>query len=210
MIDPLVLSLTLPYVKKESKWVMVAARTSKSLSLFFDTVQHHWEYRYRNLMAKLDSGRARFEIERYVRCQYRDSFYWTDTKMACLNQIFFAILILDHLPRSCARQAVPQMKRAINRMRVWNCQSDANATFTAKSPKSRRVNTPGGCRKSYFIGAISLRKTSSPADLIDNNGLLDTLSTWMETPDIDEGYGSDQSWECECGDSYSASYWEEE
>jgi hypothetical protein len=32
----------------------------------------------------------------------------------------------------------------------------------------------------------------------------------METPDIDEGYGSDQSWECECGDSYSASYWEEE
>lgn len=209
MVDPFVLSLTLPYIKNESKWIMMAARTSKSLSLFFDTVQHHWEHKYRKLLAKLESGQARFEIERYVHCQYRDSFYWDNTRLACLDQIFFTISFLDHIPRSFARQAVPQMKQAIHRMRKWNRQSDASATFTAKPPKPRSVNTPGGCRKKYFIGSISFKKTSVPLDPIDINNLLGTLSMWMETPDTDEGYSSDESWECGCGDSYSASYWQD-
>jgi len=206
MIDSSVLSLTLPYVKNESKWIMVAARTSKALSVFFDATQHHWEYRYKKLLAKLNSGRARFEIKRYVHCQYRDSFYWSDTDN--LDAFFFTISILDCLPRSFARQAVPQIKQAIGVMREWNRQSDANVFFTAKPSKPRSVNVPGGCRKTYFVGSISFRVVEAPGQLIDH-GLLDTLSRWMETPDDDAGYTTDESWECGCGDSYSASYWQD-
>jgi hypothetical protein len=204
MLDPNVASLVLPYVKKERQWVMLAARTSKALSHFLDMVQHHWESRFRTLLTKLRSGRARFEIERYVHCCMSDSFYWSDRDN--LNGFAFTVSVLEDVPRSFARQAVPQLMRIMDIMNDWNAGGDASISFTARRRLPNRNLFPSsGCRKTFYIGAIPIRTATTPSALV--SGDLDVLADWMDSRDREGGYDTDESWECECGESYSTSGW---
>ena len=86
-----VASLILPYVSSHRHWIMFAARTNKAFSVHLDKCRH-WDERFKQLLMDLRSGRARFEVQRYVSCSMTDCFYW-DPKDN-LDGIYFTISVL--------------------------------------------------------------------------------------------------------------------
>jgi hypothetical protein len=199
-MDVAVASLVLPHIDAELKWVMFAARTSKALAAHLD-MNCHWDDQYRSLLAELNSGRARFEITRYVSCCRRDSFYWDYD----LRDFFFTVCVLQPSTKSFARQAVPQMRQAQRIMDDWNYDAhEGEAEYTASEVVRIPMKARGdACRTNYYIGSIPLRVASTAsAPLL--TGDIWTLSAWLETPYIDQGYSTDESWECGCGESYHA------
>ena len=203
MLSPIITSLVLPYVRSERRWVMLSARTSKSLSLFLDSVQHHWDHRYKKLLSKLRSGRARFEITRHVRCCMRDQFYWSDRNQ--LDGFAFTVTVVEQAHTSFARQAVPQLKRILGLVERTLDGVDIDVIFTARS-RMRTRTTPfiQGCNQAHFIGAIPVRAASTPTELV--RGDLDALGRWLEPWEDEEGgYDTDESWVCECGEVHHTS-----
>jgi len=199
MVDPVILSLVLPYVRNERQWVLLAACTNKSLSFYLDVVQHHWESRYKKLIADLQSGRARFDIERYVHCGATDPFTWNGS---CELGISFSVSVVEPSQHSFARQVVPQVKQARSIMNKWNAEADACATYTAKKSKQKKLNDTllRACKATYFIGSIPLRIGSGPL----LNGDIDALAGRLQLSCVSDGYSTDESWEweCECGEQY--------
>ena len=181
-------SLVLPYIDSERTWILLAARTSKALSAH---LVHHWEDRYRQLLADLRSCRARFEITRYVSCHMRDPFYWGEDDT--LDAWFFTVSILK--PQSFARQAVPQIQQALCMMENW----EGDAEYTASEEIPSMPTAP--CKVFYPIGSIPIRVAYTPTPLL--TGSLEQLSEWLETPHFDEGYSTDESWECDCGETHT-------
>ena len=194
----MIASQVLPYVKNQGKWIMLAARTSKALSVYLDVGQHHWENRFKKLLAKLRSGQARCEIRRFVSCCMGDAFVGRNTQT--LNGFAFTISIEEAAPRSFARQAVPQFKQIMRIMKDWNACGNTSVRFTAKKVKAPRK---AGCGQMHFVGAIPIRTASTPTALVSGN--LEALANWVESEDDESGYDTGESWECECGESYSAS-----
>jgi len=221
MLQPTITSLVLPYVRGERKWVMFAARTNKALAVFLDSVQHHWEHRYKHFLARLRSGKARFEIMRYVGCHMRDPFCWEGN----LDGFGFTITTVESNPYSFARQAIPQLKRILRRVARALDGDDVRVDFTARSRVRRPKPFVRGCGKTHFIGAIpvTLLISSEPStelisskpstELISSKpstelmrGDLDALGRWLERWDAeDNGYDTDESWVCECGQAHHAS-----
>jgi hypothetical protein len=199
MLTPMVASLALPYVQKDAHWVMLAARTSKSLSAFLDVAQHHWETRFQKLLTRLRSGRARFEIRRYVSCCTGDSIFQRIPKN--LDGFAFTVSIADAAPHSFARQAVPQLKQIMRIMKGWNRGGSTTVVLTANRPKRARK---AGCGQMHYVGAIPLRTASTPSELVSGN--LDALADWVEDTGEGSGFETDESWECKCGKAYSASW----
>jgi hypothetical protein len=200
-MDLSIASLVLPYIDSERAWVMLAARTNKALSAHLDA-NHHWEGEYSQLLEDLRSGRARFEITRYVGCFMSDPFYWDETDN--LDEFSFSVSFLESSRQSFARQVVPQVKQALLIMEEW-CDEYGEAEYTASEADMKPQQGGGTCKTTYHIGSIPLRVTDTPSRLW--NGDLDKLSSWMRPPYEDHGYDTDVSWECECGESYSASEW---
>ena len=203
MADSVILSLVLPYVRNERQWVLLAACTNKALSFYFDKVQRHWDSRYKKLIADLQSGRARFDIERYVHCGATDSFGWGD---GVELGICFSVSIAEPSQHSFARQAVPQVKRARDIMSKWNGSADACAAYTAKKVKKLKggaVPLLRACKTTYFIGSIPLRVGSGPL----LQGDLQALAARLQRSYVSDGYSTDESWEweCECGEQYRSS-----
>jgi hypothetical protein len=200
MLTPMLTSLVLPYVKGERKWTMLAARTSKSLSEFLDAEQHHWESRYKNLLSRLHSGRARFEIRRRVHCYRRDAFYWDDDSN--LDGFGFTVSVIQPHARSFARQAVPQLRQIMRIMERWHRCLEIEVTFAARRKAPARIPFVHGCRKTHYIGAIPIRVASTPTDMVRGN--LYALADWMDSPeDEEDGYDTESSWECECGETHT-------
>ena len=194
MPDPLAMSLVLPYVRGHTKWVMLAVRTSKSLSQFFDVDQRHWDKRYKTLLQKLLSGRARFNIKRYTDCVRRDP--WDSSRIT--GAVAFTISIIEALPRSFARQAVPQMKQILRIVKDWSNGRDIKAIFTAKP---FNLSLRARCERMQYAGFIPINTVSTPSELV--SGDLEALAISLEPRE--DGYETSESWECDCGESYSAS-----
>ena len=200
MSTALAMSLALQHVNSQRKWVMLAACTSKSLSEYLEANSFHWENRFKHMLAKLRSGRARFEILRYVSCCKGDPFYMRNVRNPlALEGFVFTVSIVD--PRRFARQAVPQLKQLMGIMKKWDADGHTDVTFTAKKTKASRE---AGCEQMHFVCSIPVRIASTPTALV--TGSLDALADWVDTRDDESGYDTGDSWECdECGESYSAS-----
>jgi hypothetical protein len=202
MLTPMLTSLVLPYVKSERKWTLLAARTSKSLSAFLDMEQHHWESRYKNLLARLRSGRARFEIQRRVHCYRRDPFYWDNDSN--LNGFGFTVSVIQPHAHSFARQAVPQLRQIMRIMGRWNRGGETEVTFTGRRKMGVVIPFVYGCRKTHFIGAIPIHVAWTPTEPMRGN--LYALADWMDSQaDEEDGYDTESSWACECGETHSES-----
>ena len=133
-----------------------------------------------------------------------DSFYWGEGDN--LDGYCFTITVLEHSGKSFARQAAQQYLQAQHMMEEWDDYNMETTTiYTAdevSTPPSLRDT--GICKTDIPIGFIPIRISNVPTPLL--TGDLDIVSQWMATPDLDEcEYDTDESWECECGESYSAS-----
>jgi hypothetical protein len=204
MINPIILSLALPYVQDERQWILLAACTNKALSSHLDLVEHHWDTRYKQLIAELRSGHARFEIRRYVRCGSTELFHWERGAELGVST-FFTVSVIEPSRRSFARQAVPQVKQALNIMAKWNASSEADAVYTAKKRKHyHKTPPPRACRATHHLGCIPIRVATTPSPLL--HGDLQALNERMKRSWSYNGYSTDESWEweCECGASYES------
>ena len=195
-----ILSLVLPYIHNEHSWILLCARTSKALSLHLDLVERHWGVRYAQLVAELRSGRARFEIKRYVRCGSTDPFRWE-----CGSELdaCFTVSVDESVQRSYARQAVPQVKQAVALMSRWQAASDAHVFYTAKKKKPYLLPPPRACRATHRIGCIPLcLAPATPVPLL--SGDLEALQERVRRAQVGEVGGIKEEglweWECECGE----------
>ena len=199
MTDPVILSLVLPYIKNERQWVLLAACTNKALSFYLDVAQHHWDSRYKKLITDLQSGRARFDIERYVHCGATDPFSWSFRGELGIS---FSVSVVEPSQRSFARQVVPQVKQARDIMKKWNASADACVTYTTKKNRERKIKSGllRACKNTYFIGSIPLRVGAGPL----LNGDIQALAKRLQRSYVSDGYSTDESWEweCECGEQY--------
>jgi hypothetical protein len=190
-VYPNVASVRLAFLSRYRHWIMFAARTNKALSVHLDQ-DGHWDERFKQLLMDLRSGRARYEIERYVRCEMTDSFYW-DPKDN-LDEFYFTISVLPECGRSFARQAVPQVQQAFRMMREWH-SGKAIVVYTVDEESRATVRKYCECcftwETTYHIGTIRFRVSDVKTPLF--HGDLERLAAWMMTPEVDEGYDTDQS-----------------